>query len=60
MDVFIIYMHVTLLSALRRTGWKAHAFLSPYVEQTVLISHVLFAFQSLLAVTLTLFNKTKA
>lgn len=59
MDVFIIHIHVTLLSALRRTGRKAFALLSPSVEQTALISHVLVAFQSLLAVALTLLNKTK-
>lgn len=59
--MLLLPTHVTLsyLSALRRTRRKALAFLSPSVEQTALISQVLLAFQTLLAVTLTLFNKTK-
>lgn len=59
MDVFIIHIHVTLFYPPLGGQRKALAFLSPSVEQTALISHVLVAFQSLLAVALTLLDKTK-
>lgn len=60
MGVFIIHIHVApFYPPLGRAGRKALAFLSPSVEQTAPLSHVLLAFQSLLAAALTVFDKTK-